>query len=122
MTRERTVSRSSQSERLVASDVFLHNLEPRTLDALRQAIDQGLVPSGLDFGENANSIVVLRLSRPFKSGVLNRLVADEEMIRHVARELVRLGREVPEASWHEGAEDYAIALVRRLVEVARDER
>jgi hypothetical protein len=107
---------------LARSDVFLHDLPPRTLELLRRAADQGLVPSGLDFGGDANSIVVLRLSRPFKSGVLNRLTADEEMIRHVALELVRLGREVPEASWHEGAEDYAIALVRRLVEVARDER
>ena len=61
----------------------------------------------------------------FKSSLLSRkarLVVTEEMIRHVALELVRLGREVPEASWFEGAEDYAVALVRRLVEVARDER
>jgi len=122
MNRERTVSRSQESGRPVASDVFLHNLERSTLDALRQAIDLGLVPSGLDFGGDDGSIVVIRLSRPFESLLLNRLVADEGMIRHVALELVRLGREVPEASWFEGAEDYAIALVRRLVEIARDER
>ncbi len=47
---------------------------------------------------------------PFKSRLLRKIVADEETIRHVALELVRVGREVPEASWHEGAEDYAIAL------------
>ena len=64
MTRERTVSRSSQSERLVASDVFLHRLEPSTLEALRQAIEQGLTPSSLDFGGDDNSIVVLRFTRP----------------------------------------------------------
>jgi hypothetical protein len=63
----------------------------------------------------------------FKSSLLSRkagrnLVVTEETIRHVALELVRLGREVPEASWFEGAEDYAVALVRHLVEIARDER
>lgn len=61
----------------------------------------------------------------FKSSLLSRkarLVVTEKMIRDVTLELVRLGREVPEASWVEGAEDYAVALVRRLVEVARDER
>lgn len=66
------------------------------------------------------------MNTTLKSSLLSRkagrkLVADEEMIRHVALELVRLGREVPEASWVEGAEDYAVALVRRLVEIARDE-
>jgi hypothetical protein len=63
MNRERTVSRSQESKRPVASDVFLHNLERSTLDALRQAIDQGLVPSGLDFGGDDGSIVVLRFIR-----------------------------------------------------------
>lgn len=61
----------------------------------------------------------------FKSSLLSRkarLVVTEEMIRHVALELVRLGREVPEASWFKGAEEYAVALVRRLVEIARDEQ
>ena len=60
----------------------------------------------------------------FKSSLLSRkarLVVTEKMIRDVTLELVRLGREVPEASWVEGAEDYAIALVRRLVEIARNE-
>src|SRR5579863_1651984 len=115
------VRRSKRLDRqhiLARSDVFLHDLPPRTLDALRHAIGQGLVPSGLDFGGDDGSIAVLRLSRPFKPSLLNRLTADEETIRHVALELVRLGREVPEASWYEGTEDYAVALVRRLVEIA----
>ena len=64
MTRERTVGRSSQSERLVASDVFLHRLERSTLDALRRALELGLVPTSLDFGGDDNSIAVLRFTRP----------------------------------------------------------
>jgi hypothetical protein len=48
---------------LVASDVFLNRLETRTLDALRQALEQGLVPSGLDFADD-DSIVILRFTRP----------------------------------------------------------
>ncbi len=49
MTCERTVSVSQESERPVATDVFLHNLEPFTQEALRRAVEQGLTPSGLDF-------------------------------------------------------------------------
>ena len=49
---------------LVASDVFFHRLEPRTLDALRQAIERGLVPSGVDFAGDDGSIVILRLIQP----------------------------------------------------------
>jgi len=64
MTRERTVSRSSQSERLVASDVFLHRLERSTLDALRRASELGLVPTSLDFGGDDNSIAIIRFTRP----------------------------------------------------------
>ncbi len=48
----------------VRSDVFLHRLEPSTLEALRRALEQGLTPSGLDFGGDDNSIVVLRFTRP----------------------------------------------------------
>ena len=48
----------------VATDVFLHHLEPVALKILRRAIEQGLVPSGLDFGGDDGSIVRLRLSRP----------------------------------------------------------
>jgi hypothetical protein len=46
---ERTVSGSQESERPVATDVFLHNLEPFTQEALRRAAEQGLTPSGLVF-------------------------------------------------------------------------
>ena len=79
MTRERTVSRSSQSERLVASDVFLHRLEPRTLDALRQAIElaphdpdpwQLLAVADLLRGKLAQSLGQLG-SRPFPSSLRN---------------------------------------------------
>ncbi len=64
MTRERIVSRPSQSERLVASDVFLHRLERSTLDALRHALELGLVPSGLNISGDDEPIVVLRFTRP----------------------------------------------------------
>jgi hypothetical protein len=46
----------------VATDVFLHNLEPRTLEALRRAVDQGLTPSGLDFTGDDDSGVILRFT------------------------------------------------------------
>jgi hypothetical protein len=65
MTPERTVSRSSQRERLVASDVFLHRLERSTLEALRRVLEQGLTPCGLEIaGGDDDSIVVLRFVRP----------------------------------------------------------
>jgi len=47
----------------VATDVFLHRLEPSTLKAFRRAVQQGLTPSGLDFTDD-DSIVVLRFTRP----------------------------------------------------------
>ena len=46
----------------MATDVFLHNLERSTLEALRQAMEQGLTPSGLDFA--GDHVAILRLSRP----------------------------------------------------------
>jgi hypothetical protein len=46
----------------VATDAFLHDLEPHTVEALRQAVERGLTPSGLDFTDD-DSIVVLRLTR-----------------------------------------------------------
>jgi hypothetical protein len=46
----------------VRTDVFLHNLDPFTLESLRRAIEQGLTPSGLDFTDD-EAIVVLRLTR-----------------------------------------------------------
>lgn len=47
-----------------ATNVFLHRLEPSTLEALRQAVEQGLTPSGLDFTGDDDSIVILRFTRP----------------------------------------------------------
>lgn len=61
MTRERTVSGSRESERPVRTDVFIHNLDTFTLEALRRAVAQGLQPFDLDFVENG--IVILRLAR-----------------------------------------------------------
>ena len=48
----------------VATDVFLHRLEPCTREALRQAVEQGLTPSGLDFTGDDDSIAILRFTRP----------------------------------------------------------
>jgi hypothetical protein len=64
MTCERTVSGSQESERPVAIDVFLHNLPRFTLEALREAVEQGLTPSGLDFAGDDDSIVIIRFTRP----------------------------------------------------------
>jgi hypothetical protein len=47
----------------VATDVFLHDLSPFTLQILRRAIEQGLLPSGLDFGWDDDSIAILRFTR-----------------------------------------------------------
>jgi hypothetical protein len=48
----------------VATDVFLHRLEPSALETLRRALEQGLTPSGSDFAGDDNSIVIIRLTRP----------------------------------------------------------
>jgi hypothetical protein len=48
----------------VRTDVFLHNLPPFTLEALRRAVGQGLTPSGLDFTGDDDSIAILRFTRP----------------------------------------------------------
>jgi len=47
----------------VRTDVFIHGLGPHTLEALRQAVGQGLTLCGLDFAD-VDSIVVLRFTRP----------------------------------------------------------
>ena len=44
-----------------------------------------------------------------------------ETMRHVALEIVQLGRDVPEEQWFEDAEHYATSLIRRLCEEAYDE-
>lgn len=49
----------------VATDVFIHRLEPFTLETLRVTMEQGLTPSRLDFtGDDDDSVVILRFSRP----------------------------------------------------------
>ena len=48
----------------VRSDIFLHDLDARTLESLRRALAQGLVPTALDFAGNDDGIVILRLARP----------------------------------------------------------
>jgi hypothetical protein len=48
----------------VATDVFIHRLEPSTLEALRRALARGFTPSGLDFTGDDDSIVILRFTRP----------------------------------------------------------
>ncbi len=60
----RRAKRLDRQHVLVRSDVLLHGLEPCTLDALRQVIEQGLMPWGLDFTGDDNSIVILRFARP----------------------------------------------------------
>ena len=49
---------------LVATDVFLHGLEPFALKSLRRAIEQVLMPSGLDFTGDDDSIAILRFTQP----------------------------------------------------------
>ena len=107
---------------LVRTDIFIQGLEPDEVEMIREASERGLKPGG--FSVEGNTLVLRFDRNEFKSSLLSRkarLVVTEAMIHHVVLELVRLGREVPEASWHEGAEDYAVAMVRRLVEIARDE-
>jgi hypothetical protein len=48
----------------VRSDVFLHGLSPFTLKSLRRAIEQGLMPSGLDFTGDDDSSVIIRFAQP----------------------------------------------------------
>jgi hypothetical protein len=47
----------------VRTDVFLHRLEPHTLDTLSQCVEQGLTPSRLDFAGDDDAIVILRFTR-----------------------------------------------------------
>ena len=48
----------------VRTDIFLHDLSPFTVETLRRAVEQGLTPSGFDFAEDDDSIVILRFTRP----------------------------------------------------------
>ena len=44
-----------------------------------------------------------------------------ETMRHVALEIVQLGRDIPEDQWFEDATHYATSLIRRIAEEAYDE-
>jgi hypothetical protein len=48
----------------VRTDMFIHNLDAFTLEALRRAVTQGLTPSGLDFTGDDDSIAILRFTQP----------------------------------------------------------
>ncbi len=49
----------------VRTDVFIHNLDAFTLEALRRAVAQGLTPSGLDFtADDDDSSVIIRFTQP----------------------------------------------------------
>lgn len=71
MTRERTLTKLldpkattiTTGDLPVATDVFLHHLEPFALESLRRAVEQGLVPSGLNISGDDEPIVVLRFTR-----------------------------------------------------------
>ena len=47
----------------VAIDVFLHHLEPFALEALHQAVEQGLTPTYLNFTGDDDAGVILRFTR-----------------------------------------------------------
>jgi hypothetical protein len=66
MTCERSMHRAKLLDRQplpVRSDVFIHNLDSYTLEALRRALAQGLTLSGLDFTGDDGAIVILRFTR-----------------------------------------------------------
>jgi hypothetical protein len=65
----------------VRTDVFIHDLEPSTLDALRQCVEQGLAPSGLDFTGDDGSTVILRFTRP-RAGEARLMVSVEFDVEH----------------------------------------
>ncbi|HEY6389271.1 MAG TPA: hypothetical protein VIX91_26620 [Candidatus Acidoferrum sp.] len=48
----------------VRTDIYVHNLNPFTMESLRLAVEQGLTLSGLDFAGDDNSIVILRFAQP----------------------------------------------------------
>jgi hypothetical protein len=53
-----------REDTLVRKDVFVHGLEPYVQEALRQAAERDLKPSGFDIAGDDNSIVILRFTRP----------------------------------------------------------
>jgi hypothetical protein len=56
---------------LVATDVFLQDLDSYTLEALRRVVEQGLTPCGVDFSDDG-AIVILRFTRPNNGSILSR--------------------------------------------------
>jgi hypothetical protein len=60
---ERRAARLTTGDIPVATEVFLHNLDTFTLESLRRAVEQGLVPSGLKILGDDEPIVVLRFTR-----------------------------------------------------------
>ena len=58
----------------VRTDVFIHDLEPSTLEALRRALAQGLMPFDLEFVDDSS--VILRLARP-RAGEVRLMVGVE---------------------------------------------
>jgi hypothetical protein len=49
----------------VRTDVFIHNLDAFTLEALRRAVTQGLTLASLDFtADDDNSSVIIRFTQP----------------------------------------------------------
>ena len=68
----------------VRTDVFLHRLEPSTLEAFRRTMEQGLKPSGLDFAGDDNSIVIIRFPAPRRGGAphgLRRILSRKQRSR-----------------------------------------
>jgi hypothetical protein len=60
---DRRAIRQTTRDIPVRTDVFLHNLDPFTLESLRRVIEQGLVPSGVEILDDDEPIVVLRFTR-----------------------------------------------------------
>src|SRR6202000_2523988 len=60
----------------VATDVFLHNLNRSTQEALRRAVEQSLTPTRLDFTGDDDSIVILRFTQP-RAGDAHHMVGVE---------------------------------------------
>lgn len=61
---DRRAIRPTTGDVPIRSDIFIHNLDPSTLESLRRAIERGLVPSGLNISGDDEPIVVLRFTRP----------------------------------------------------------
>ena len=65
----------------VATDVFFHNLEPHTLEAIRRAVEHGLTLTCLNFTGDDDSSVILRFTRP-RAGEARLMVRVEFDVEH----------------------------------------